>query len=310
MKVSLVGFPEPGSSPGRRITDHQPGGRGFGSHAQVFLGCEMAVTPACLHAGDDSVFVGSNPTGWNQVTHVGFLIIYECRLWVMSSWNSQRDVIIGSFPSLQSRLVVVWVVGGFAHSGFAINVTSVWSWPEVDQRYVCVCFLVHLSLSGPTWASNLLSEDIFGQWGHLKGLFEGSDFRFQDSVIGQGKVRECFMSMSVLSAVQDASVCTFSARASSSVPRAVSVFEVSVCKDLTLSLRPPSCFSLSLSWSWRFSICTGKKGEKHSSTVLFLMHISSIWLRIILGWKVYRLSNSAQMIITLWWRTANTMPTN
>lgn len=50
------------------------------------------------------------------------------------------------------------------------------------------------------------------------------------------------------------SVCTFSARASSSVPSAVSVFEVSVCKDLTLSFRPLSCFSLSFSWSWRFSI--------------------------------------------------------
>lgn len=50
------------------------------------------------------------------------------------------------------------------------------------------------------------------------------------------------------------SVCTFSARASSSVPSAVSVLEVSVCKDLTLSFRPLSCFSLSFSWSWRFSI--------------------------------------------------------
>lgn len=49
-------------------------------------------------------------------------------------------------------------------------------------------------------------------------------------------------------------VNTFSARASSSVPSAVSVFEVSVCKDLTLSFRPLSCFSLSLSWSCRFSI--------------------------------------------------------
>lgn len=58
-----------------------------------------------------------------------------------------------------------------------------------------------------------------------------------------------------------ACVYTFSARASSSVPSAVSVFEVSVCRDLTLSFKPLSCFSLSLSWSWRFSICRKKRRE-------------------------------------------------
>lgn len=48
---------------------------------------------------------------------------------------------------------------------------------------------------------------------------------------------------------------TFSARDSSSVVRAVSVFEVSACKDFTLSFRLLICFSLSLSCSCRFSIC-------------------------------------------------------
>lgn len=85
-------------------------------------------------------------------------------------------MIIGSFPFILSNLVIVWVVGDFAHSHF-INVLELTrGWPAS-----CVC------------------------------------------------------------------VCTFSARASSSVPSAVSVFEVSVCKDLTLSFRLLSCFSLSFS---------------------------------------------------------------
>lgn len=52
--------------------------------------------------------------------------------------NETANVIIGSFPFIQSHLVMAWVVGCFAHSGF-INVTLLWSWPEVDHRYVCVC---------------------------------------------------------------------------------------------------------------------------------------------------------------------------
>lgn len=47
---------------------------------------------------------------------------------------------------------------------------------------------------------------------------------------------------------------TFSERASSRVARAVSVLLESVCSDLTLSFRFPSCLSLSLSCSCRFSI--------------------------------------------------------
>lgn len=139
------------------------------------------------------------------------------------------SVIIGLFPFIQSHRVNMWVVGGFAHKAF-INLTLLWRWPEVDQRWVfvysCTCICV----------------------------------------------------------------CTFSARASSKVPSAVSVFDVSVCKDLTLSFRPLSCFSLSRSWSWRFSICR----KKHSSATIVLMHISLLNVGKNIFWQVYVL----QVILT------------
>lgn len=116
---------------------------------------------------------------------------------------------------------VIWLLRGWSATLLMvvfINVTLLFSWPEVGQCQVCVCVCVY----------------------------------------------------------------TFSARASSSVPSAVSVFEVSVCKDLTLSLRPPSCFSLSLSWSCRFSIYR-KKQEIKSKTMLFTEHNS---LFLIKEWHV------------------------
>lgn len=57
---------------------------------------------------------------------------------------------------------------------------------------------------------------------------------------------------------------TFSDSASSRVAKAVSVLLESVCRDLTLSLRFPSCLSLSRSCSCRFSIWV-RKARKNSN---------------------------------------------
>lgn len=80
-------------------------------------------------------------------------------------------------------------------------------------------------------------------------------------------------------------VSTFSARASSSVVRAVSVFEVSACRDLTRSFKLVICFSLSLSCSCRFSICTERKRQFYDIDLIQM--------------KTYLLKHNKQHLLTL-----------
>ena len=62
--------------------------------------------------------------------------------------NETANVIIGSFPFIQSHLVIAWVVGGFTHSGF-ISVTLLggltWGWPASSVcAFACVCVCAYV----------------------------------------------------------------------------------------------------------------------------------------------------------------------
>lgn len=92
---------------------------------------------------------------------------------------------------------------------------------------------------------------------------------------------------------------TFSDRASSRVARAVSVLLESVCRDLTLSFRFPSCLSLSRSCSCRFSIWHRQGGGEKKSREAW-SHIQSSMCTRAVGLRAGREDYKSLKINTLY----------